>query len=211
MGERGGGEENTSVGIFFQMEIQIFWRVYDHARARSGGFCRRRRGGVARPAAVPTKSGRGPEMRRGMRRKHARHAPTPQPPPPDPLWIRAHFHFRGPGGVDSLMTGMSSSSAMCSKSLKPSMSGMCTSESTMSKSSLRSRRVFSASAPREKVVTALLSRERVARQPSGSIEGCRGGRREGAASAGRFGNRARYFYNTRMHRLARSRQRYGRS
>lgn len=211
MGERGGGEENTSVGIFFQMEIQIFWRVYDHARARSGGFRRRRRGGVARPAAVPTKSGRGPEMRRGMRRKHARHAPTPQPPPPDRLWIRAHFHFRGPGGVDSLMTGMSSSSAMCSKSLKPSMSGMCTSESTMSKSSLRSRRVFSASAPREKVVTALLSRERVARQPSGSIEGCRGGRREGAASAGRFGNRARYFYNTRMHRLARSRQRYGRS
>ena len=99
MGERGGGEEKTSVGIFFQMEIQIFWRVYDHARARSGGFCRRRRGGVARPAAVPTKSGRGPEMRRGMRRKHARYAPTPQPPPPDPLWIRAHFHFRGAGGV----------------------------------------------------------------------------------------------------------------
>ena len=65
------------------------------------------------------------------------------------------------------MTGMSSSSAMCSKSLKPSMSGMCTSESTMSKSSLRSRRVFSASAPREKVVTALLSRERVARQQAG--------------------------------------------
>ena len=37
----------------------------------------------------------------------------------------------------------------------------------MSKSSLRSRRVFSASAPREKVVTALLSRERVARQQAG--------------------------------------------
>lgn len=206
MGER----KKRQLGFFSNGDPDILV-VYDHARARSGGFCRRRRGGVARPAVVPTKSGRGPEMRRGMRRKHARHAPTPQPPPPDPLWIRAHFHFRGPGGVDSLMTGMSSSSAMCSKSLKPSMSGMCTSESTMSKSSLRSRRVFSASAPREKVVTALLSRERVARQPSGSIEGCRGGRREGAASAGRFGNRARYFHNTRMHRLARSRQRYGRS
>ena len=49
------------------------------------------------------------------------------------------------------------------------------------------------------------------RSASGSIEGCRDERWEGAASAGRFGNRARYFYNTRMHRLARSRQRYGRS
>ena len=211
MGERGGGEEKTSVGIFFQMEIQIFWRVYDHARARSGGFCRRRRGGVARPAAVPTKSGRGPEMRRGMRRKHARHEPTPQPPPPDPLWIRAHFHFRGPGGVDSLMTGMSSSSAMCSKSLKPSMSGMCTSESTMSKSSLRSRRVFSASAPREKVVTALLSRERVAGQQAGRS-------RVAVASAGRVrrapggSETAPYIFEIRECTVsARSRQRYGRS
>lgn len=200
-----------SVGNFFQMEIQIFWWCTTmHALARAGSVVGAEAGWRApppcRPQAVVVR-----KMRRGMRRKHARHAPTPQPPPPDRLWIRAHFHFRGPGGVDSLMTGMSSSSAMCSKSLKPSMSGMCTSESTMSKSSLRSRRVFSASAPREKVVTALLSRERVARQPSGSIEGCRGGRREGAASAGRFGNRARYFYNTRMHRLARSRQRYGRS
>lgn len=166
MGERGGGEKNVSWEFFSNGDPDIL-AVYDHARARSGGFRRRRRGGVARPAAVPTKSGRGPEMRRGMRRKHARHAPTTQPPPPDRLWIRAHFHFRGPGGVDSLMTGMSSSSAMCSKSLKPSMSGMCTSESTMSKSSLRSRRVFSASAPREKVVTALLSREKVARQQAG--------------------------------------------
>ena len=54
---------------------------------------------------------------------------------------------------DALMTGTSSSSAMCSRSLNPSMSGMCTSLRTMSKSSLRARRVSRASAPRENVVT----------------------------------------------------------
>lgn len=92
---------------------------------------------------------------------------------------------------------------MCSRSLKPSMSGMCTSESTMSKSSLRSRRVFSASAPREKVVTALLSRKvGGAREKVGSIEGCRGGEAAGiedASSDERAGRRATYLANPRVH------------
>ena len=52
-----------------------------------------------------------------------------------------------------IITGTSSSSAMCSSSLNPSMSGMCTSESTMSKSWRRSRSALSAAAPRVKVVT----------------------------------------------------------
>ena len=98
---------------------------------------------------------------------------------------------------------MSSSRAICSRSLKPSMSGMCTSESTMSKSSLRSRRVFSASAPREKVVTALLSRKvGGAREKVGSIEGCRGGEAAGiedASSDERAGRRATYLANPRVH------------
>ena len=92
---------------------------------------------------------------------------------------------------------------MCSRSLKPSMSGMCTSESTMSKSSLRSRRVFSASAPREKVVTALLSRKvGGAREKVGSIEGCRGGEAAGIedeSSDERAGRRATYLANPRVH------------
>ena len=200
-----------SVGCFFQMEIQIFWWCTTmHALARAGSVVGAEAGWRApppcRPQAVVVR-----KMRRGMRRKHARYAPTPQPPPPDPLWIRAHFHFRGAGGLDSLMTGMSSSSAMCSKSLKPSMSGMCTSESTMSKSSLRSRRVFSASAPREKVVTALLSRERVAGQQAGRS-------RVAVASAGRVrrapggSETAPYIFEIRECTVsARSRQRYGRS
>ena len=58
--------------------------------------------------------------------------------------VGAHHHHR-----------TSSSKAMCSKSLNPSMSGMCTSDKTMSKSWRRSRRVFSASAPRVKVVTGV--------------------------------------------------------
>ena len=69
-----------------------------HALARAGSVVGAEAGWRApppcRPQAVVVR-----KMRRGMRRKHARYAPTPQPPPPDPLWIRAHFHFRGAGGV----------------------------------------------------------------------------------------------------------------
>ena len=59
------------------------------------------------------------------------------------------------GAGYALMTGTSSSRAMCSRSLKPSMSGMWTSLRTMSKSSRRSRSVLSASAPRMNVVTGV--------------------------------------------------------
>ena len=54
-----------------------------------------------------------------------------------------------------IITGTSNSSAMCSSNLNPSMSGMCTSDSTMSKSRRRSRSAVSASAPRVNVVTGV--------------------------------------------------------
>lgn len=61
---------------------------------------------------------------------------------------------------NKLMTGRSISSPTCSRSLKPSMSGMLTSLITMSYPSFLSRSKFKASLARPHVVTAKKKNER---------------------------------------------------